>query len=193
MPGFAVPGTLWESTKCCESEVAQLCLTLCNPMDYSLPGSSVHGISQARILEWVALSFSRGSSQPRDWTQVTRIAGRRFTVWATRETIYQMLDTLRRITTILQTLGMVLLGSVCLFLQKQVGIILTSKCFCNIKWKNICKEPSMMHVVLMKTSWRYYPHFTGEETEAQRRYITWLETQPLISRRADICAKAAWL
>ena len=45
-----------------ESEVAQLCLTLCNPMDCSLPGSSVHGILQARIPEWVAISFSRGSS-----------------------------------------------------------------------------------------------------------------------------------
>ena len=48
--------------------VAQLCLTLCDTTDCSLPGSSVHGISQARILEWVAISFSRGSSWPRDWT-----------------------------------------------------------------------------------------------------------------------------
>ena len=45
--------------------VAKLCLPLCDPMDCSLPGSSVHGISQAKILEWVAISFSRGSSQPR--------------------------------------------------------------------------------------------------------------------------------
>ena len=49
-----------------ESEVAQLCPTLCNPMDCSLPGSSVHGIFQARILEWVAICLSRGSSQLRD-------------------------------------------------------------------------------------------------------------------------------
>ena len=49
--------------------VTQSCPTLCNPMDYSPPGSSVHGISQARILEGVAVSFFRGSSQPRDWTQ----------------------------------------------------------------------------------------------------------------------------
>ena len=48
-----------------EYEVAQLCLTLCNPIDCSLPGSSVHGIFQARILEWVAISFSRESSRPR--------------------------------------------------------------------------------------------------------------------------------
>ena len=51
----------------------------------SLPGSSVHGIFQARVLEWVSISLSRGSSQPRDWTQVSRIAGRHFTIWATRE------------------------------------------------------------------------------------------------------------
>ena len=48
--------------------VIQWCLTLCDPMDYSLPGSSVHGIFQARILEWVAMPSSRGSSQPRDRT-----------------------------------------------------------------------------------------------------------------------------
>ena len=52
------------------SEVAQSCLTLCGPMDCSLPGISVHGIFQARILEWVATSVSRGSSQPRDQTWV---------------------------------------------------------------------------------------------------------------------------
>ena len=54
-------------------------------MNCSLPGSSVHGILQARILGWVAFPFSRGSSQPRDQTQVSRIAGGLFTVWATRE------------------------------------------------------------------------------------------------------------
>ena len=69
----------------CESDVAQSCLTLCDPMDCSLPGSSIHGIFQARVLEWVAISFSSGSSWPRDWTQVFHIVGRRFTVWATRE------------------------------------------------------------------------------------------------------------
>ena len=67
------------------SEVAQSCPTLCDPMDCSLQGSSVHGIFQARVLEWVAISFSRGSSWPRDQTLVSHIAGRRFTVWATRE------------------------------------------------------------------------------------------------------------
>ena len=69
------------------SEAAQLCPTLCDLMDCSIPGSSVHGTFQARVLEWVAISFSRGSSQPRDRTRVSRTAGRRFTIWATRETL----------------------------------------------------------------------------------------------------------
>ena len=61
-------------------KIAKLCQTLCNPMDCSLPGSSVHGIFQARMLECVAISFSRGSSQPRDQTQVSRVAGGLFTL-----------------------------------------------------------------------------------------------------------------
>ena len=61
-------------------KVAQLCPTLCDPMN-----PTVHGILQARILEWVAFPISRGSSQPRDRTQVSCIAGRFFTSWATRE------------------------------------------------------------------------------------------------------------
>ena len=65
--------------------IVQSCLTLCNPMHCSPPGFSVHDILQARILEWVAISFSRGSSQPRDWTQVSCIGGGFFTMWATRE------------------------------------------------------------------------------------------------------------
>ena len=58
----------------------QLCLTLCNPIDYT-----VHGIHQARILEWIAFPFSRGSSQPRDGTQVSCIAGGLFTSWDIKE------------------------------------------------------------------------------------------------------------
>ena len=65
--------------------VAQLCPTLCNSMDYNPPYSSVHGILQARMLEWIAIPFSRGSSQLRDQNWVSCIAGRFFTIWATRE------------------------------------------------------------------------------------------------------------
>ena len=61
-------------------KVAYSCPTLCNPIEYT-----VHGILQARILEWVAISFSRGSSQPRDRTQVSCIVDRFFTSWATRK------------------------------------------------------------------------------------------------------------
>ena len=63
-----------------EVKVAWLCLTLCNPMDYR-----VHRILQVRVLEWAAVPFSKGSSQPKDRTQVSRIAGRFFTNWVTRE------------------------------------------------------------------------------------------------------------
>ena len=78
---------LWNSALITESEseVAQSCPTLCDPMDCSLPGSSVHGIFQAGVLERVAIYVSRRSSQPRDWTQVSYIVGRCFTIWATRE------------------------------------------------------------------------------------------------------------
>ena len=69
----------------CKILVAQSCLTLCYHIDYSPPGSSVHGILQARILEWVAISFSRGSSWLRDRTWVSCITGRFFTIWATSE------------------------------------------------------------------------------------------------------------
>jgi len=65
--------------------VTQSCLTLCDPIHCSIPGSSVHEILQARILEWIAIPVSRRSSLPRDLTGVSCIAGRFFTVRATRE------------------------------------------------------------------------------------------------------------
>ena len=65
--------------------VAQSCPALCNPMDCSPKGSSVHRILQERILEWVDMPSSRGSSWPRDWTQVSSMADRLVTIWATRE------------------------------------------------------------------------------------------------------------
>ena len=63
----------------CVCVIAQSCLILCDPRDYSPPGSTDHGILQARVLEWFAIPFSRGSSQPRDQTQVSCTAGRFFT------------------------------------------------------------------------------------------------------------------
>ena len=78
---FIMPIFIWNiPLKWTGVKVTQSCLTLWDPMDYR-----VHGILQARILEWVSFPFSRGSSQPRDQTQVSHIAGRFFTIWATRE------------------------------------------------------------------------------------------------------------
>ena len=68
-----------------ETEVSQSCLTLWNPMDCSLPGSSIHWILQARILDLVAIPFSRESYWPRNWTWVSLITSRLCTVWAPRE------------------------------------------------------------------------------------------------------------
>ena len=68
---------------CSKEVMCSVTSVMCNPMDYSPPGSSVCGIIQARVLEWVAISFSRRSSRPRDWTWVSCIAGRFFTLWAT--------------------------------------------------------------------------------------------------------------
>ena len=67
--------------------VTQWCLILCDPMDCSSPGSSVRGILQARLLEWVTIPFSMRSSWPRDQTQICCIAGKFFTIWATREAL----------------------------------------------------------------------------------------------------------
>ena len=79
-------------------------VTLCDPMDCSLPGSSVHGILQTRILEWAAIPFSRVFSPTRDWTQVSWIAGRFFTVWATREAVSPFLGDLIPTYALLQAL-----------------------------------------------------------------------------------------
>ena len=71
----------WQSFRFRHSVVSGLC----DHTEWRMPGSSVHRLLQARMLEWVAIPFSRGSSQPRNWTQVSYIAGRFFTTWATRE------------------------------------------------------------------------------------------------------------
>ena len=89
----AINSRFWKRAQKIENEkcsVAQLCSTLCNPMDCSLPGSSVHGISQERTLEWVAIPFSRGSSQCRDQSRVSCIAGKFFTIWTTRTSAHKI-------------------------------------------------------------------------------------------------------
>ena len=84
-PRSTLTSTLFPYTTLFRS--AQSCPALCNPMGCNPPGSSVCGILQARIQEWVAISFSRRSSRPRDQTQVSHI-GRCFKLWATREAPY---------------------------------------------------------------------------------------------------------
>ena len=72
---MTITNLIIETCKNVKVLITQLCLSLCDPMDCSLSGSSVHGILQARTLEWVAVSFSRASSQPMNLTQVSYIAG----------------------------------------------------------------------------------------------------------------------
>ena len=87
-PEVCAPIYLWvfaHSVPFTKVLVTQSCLILCDSMDCSSPGFSVHGIFQARILEWAAIFFSRGSSQSRDQTWASFIPDRYFTIWATRE------------------------------------------------------------------------------------------------------------
>ena len=74
VPTFVFPAPL-PLKACTHAKLLQSCLTLCSPVDCSLPGSSVHGILQARMLEWVAMPSSRGSSWPGDWTCISCVAG----------------------------------------------------------------------------------------------------------------------
>ena len=79
-------GKKWKDYTSVWGEVKSLSrVWLCHPVDCNLLGFSVHGVLQARILEWIAISFSRGSSRPRDETRVSPIGGRHFNLWATRE------------------------------------------------------------------------------------------------------------
>ena len=86
----SVPLCLAEAPGCVHTQSLQSCLTLCNPMGCSPPGSSVRGILQARILEWVAMSSQRGSSQPRDWTHISYVSCIDSLIlyhWATRHNV----------------------------------------------------------------------------------------------------------
>ena len=95
LPTIALPtpaSCLLPFTLCCFCLVTKLCLVLCSLMDCSLPGSSVHEISQTRILEWVAISFSRGIFPPRDQTRVSCTAGRFFTTEPTGKPTFHSLS-----------------------------------------------------------------------------------------------------
>ena len=122
---------------------------LCDPMDYSLPGCSVHGIRQAGTLEWVAIPFSRESSWPRDWIQSSCFVGRFFTVWATREaqieaepkTYVSFLCSKSPLTlcpyNIYISIYFVLLQYSCsFFLKKKVFVFFCIHLNCTCKWYN---------------------------------------------------------
>ena len=93
---FIIPVSVTETSKhifaskICVSHSVVSSFLFYSPMDCSPPGSFLHGILQARILEWVAIPFSRGSSRSRDQSWISCIAGRFFTVWATREALFPL-------------------------------------------------------------------------------------------------------
>ena len=125
--------------------VAELCLTLWDPIDCSPPGSSVHGVLQARTLEWVAIPFSRGSSWPRDQTQVSCTAGRFLTLWSTRKA-QGTLHTVKElgfngggahIQTPLLLKEMMLMGTLALAMA---GVLEANLCFSNYKQQPIYLE-----------------------------------------------------
>ena len=122
-----------------KSEVAQSYPALCDPVDWSLLGSSFQGILQARILEWVAISFSRGAPQPRDRTQVSRIAGRRFNLWATREAL--KVKSLSRVWLFVTPWTIACQASPSMGFSRQEywsGLPFPSHIACGIKFKFLC-------------------------------------------------------
>ena len=84
---------IWKKVKM-KVSVAQLCPTVCNPMDCSPAGSSIYGILQARIMDWIVISFSRVSYQSRDQNKVSHIASRFFFIWAPQEALYEVKEVL---------------------------------------------------------------------------------------------------
>ena len=129
--------------------VAQSCWTLCNPMDCSPPGSSVHGILQARILEWVAISFPRGSSQQRDQTWVSWIAGRFFTIWATGEASRLLSGAERKTVTQLQILVPIT--------WYQFSLVFSSL------WRQIFAFPGQLSPLYQKSLLKSQPCFSSME------------------------------
>ena len=134
----------------------------CNPMGCSLPGSTIRGIFQARILEWVAISFSRRSSQPRDWTQVCRIVGRCFTLWANREV--RVTDTIKKAPHLYSHIFLSYFWCSCILklailehiwnsTEKEHGVSMADSCL-SWAWKERETNPAFEHAILFKgLSW----------------------------------------
>ena len=124
-------------------------------VDCSPPGFSTHGIFQARVLEWVTISFSRGSSRPRDRTRISCITGRRLTLWVTREAKYRVSRKNRgSLETVLTEAMLILRVLIYLISEDKKGIKLTEQCL-KLHWhynNNIMYE-SISHFWLFATSW----------------------------------------
>ena len=138
-----------------ESEVAQSCLTPCNPMNCSPPGSSIHGIFQARILEWVAPPFSRGSSWTRDQTWVSHLSGRFFTIWTTKPIPnvtcyvipltwhpwnYKTVDLENGLVAFMNSGGLGVKGGGCAYEGATPGIL----CKCSASWPSLANVDLLM-------------------------------------------------
>ena len=134
------------------AKLLESCLTLCNPMDQSPPGSSVHGILQPRILEWVAMPSSRGSSWPRDWTQVSCIsciAGEFFHRWASQGSPQHSTIPLKSIQVVAYT------NSSFLYTAMQYSIVwIYHICLTIYLLKNIC---SHFFLLFLKKYWIFQP------------------------------------
>ena len=137
---------------------AQSCPTLCDPMDSSLPGSSVHGIFQAIVLEWIAISFSKGSSQPSNRTQVSRIVNRCFTIWATREVLqWYYYNTKHNIPTLL-CLKMGAIISTFIHWHKVHGTKIRTRVWKQADMSLDSSSATLSHLILEKRQNLLFPH-----------------------------------
>ena len=135
---FSISVSFYVLRLCYWSEVAQSCPTLCDPMDCSRPGSSVHVIFQAWILEWVAISFSRRSSWPRDLTWVSHIVVRCFTIWATREALVMLIGTFK-FRSLIFLLDWTCISMRCSFLSLVVLLTIDAiwQCYCHLSFLSL--------------------------------------------------------
>ena len=144
--------------------VAQICPTLWNPIDCSLPGSSVHEILQARILDWIVIPSSRWSSQPRDWTWASCIAGRSITVWAP---------------------GKPQKGHALSFSAKSSVFTVTGALGLSRSWVVICKlaSPCLSHMHWGQQSWEPFSPLS---------YYCQAETSASLPSIPSVCAQHEW-
>ena len=165
---------------------------LFDPMDCSLPGSSVHGVLQARILEWVAISFSRGSSQSRDQTQVSCIAGRHFTLWTTFSTylIWSMLyfkaDNFYGLTYYFLNckwwkFQVVEIGSICILNMWLLFILLTGPRFVQCQFDE-CEHIFCLHLSLLLLAWNMIQVLMREENEYEQEPLCEHEVEKSMQR-----------